>query len=85
MKNCESCARGWTRDSGNVCCGASAYDDQGGLGPIWSVRKYDPAKMLRMLVGGTADMAGTDCENMSPEDGALCKMWQERVSSPAST
>jgi hypothetical protein len=69
-KSCGTCQRSFAReDNSNRCCGAGMVIDD--KQPIWAVRKYSPAGMLKMLAEGIkAD--GLDCENMRPDDGAEC-------------
>ena len=80
IKRCNDCARGWRRDNGNIACGAPVDDDalRGGVGqnPIWAERKYSPAGIIAALLSSDVLGNGMDCENMRPDDGADCKLWQ---------
>lgn len=81
-KRCGTCARGWLRDNGLISCGAGVDDStvgEGGDNPIWAVRKYGQARIMAVLLGGSAaDPEGSNCERMRPDDGAECRIWKEQ-------
>jgi hypothetical protein len=87
---CGTCGFSWDRDNGRVSCGAPVDDGAllgvPGVNAIWAERKYSPFGLLAAVVGDV-NPEGTDCENLDPNDGELCKMWKPRptVSTPTGT
>lgn len=81
---CGTCARGYRRDNGNISCGAAVDDaalraGEAGMNPIWAERKYHRVRLFLMLAGKPTNDEGIDCENMRPDDGARCRVWQSRT------
>lgn len=70
--SCGSCYRGFTKPDGRISCGCG-FEDAQGVKPIWAVRKYSMAYILAKKDG--KDVPGTDCEDMSPDDGEQCGKW----------
>lgn len=78
---CGHCKRAWVGTSGEIHCGAAVDDlalkeGESGRNPIWAERKYSIAGMIAIMSGTT--IAGTDCENMSFNDGVKCAIWEPR-------
>ena len=82
---CGRCARGWRRENGNIACGAPvdevSFTGGDGINAIWAERKY--GKFARVVAGAIAfgmpvgpPPEGIDAENMDPNDGTGCKMFE---------
>jgi hypothetical protein len=78
VRSCRSCGRGILKENGRVSCGAGvddgAIDEPDGVNPIWAERKYGEQSILTVLRGGSLP-AGSDCEDLDPNDGRDCKTW----------
>lgn len=82
-KSCGTCGYGWTRDNGNISCGAPVDDEalgQGSVGknPAWAWRKYGPFAIAALSNPKFQTDKNTDCENMAVDDGKLCAAWKPK-------
>ena len=79
-KNCGSCDRGFLRENGKISCGAPVDDyalkGGDGINPVWAERKYGPERIRKALMGDTSEPEGSDCEDMDPNDGSNCQMFE---------
>lgn len=88
-QNCGNCGFSWSHLADQlVSCGAPVDDGAladavlgrgGGANPVWAERKYGASRILRAMLGGSADEpAGSNPERLSREDGGQCKMWRSK-------
>jgi hypothetical protein len=81
VKCCGNCGFSYAlEERGRVACGApvddAALHDGSGINPIWAERKYSFAGIMLAASGRTVE--GSDCEDLSIDDGQRCKTWRDK-------